>query len=88
MTRTGTNGSRATRSQCGKPLSDGEVAYTDGSPQTVQQYAKDVSAFLMWAAEPKLEARKSMGFAVLIYLAIFAAMLYLIKRRIWAKIPH
>ena len=70
------------------PLSDGAVAYTDGSPQTVQQYAKDVSAFLMWAAEPKLEARKSMGFAVLIYLAIFAAMLYLIKRRIWAKIPH
>ncbi len=70
------------------PLSDGAVPYTDGSPQTVQQYARDVSAFLMWAAEPKLEARKSMGFAVLIYLAIFAAMLYLIKRRIWAKIPH
>ncbi len=70
------------------PLSDGAVAYTDGSPQTLQQYAKDVSAFLMWAAEPKLEARKTLGFAVLIYLAVFAVMLYLIKRRIWAKIPH
>ncbi len=70
------------------PLSDGAVTYTDGSPQTLQQYAKDVSAFLMWAAEPKLEARKSLGFAVIIYLAIFAGMLYLIKRRIWAKIPH
>ncbi|MGA2636249.1 cytochrome c1 [Methylocella sp.] len=70
------------------PLSDGAVAYTDGSPQTLQQYAKDVAAFLQWAAEPKLEARKSLGFAVLIYLAVFAVMLYLIKRRIWAKIPH
>jgi cytochrome c1 len=70
------------------PLSDGAVAYTDGSPQTLQQYSKDVSAFLQWAAEPKLEARKSLGFAVLIYLAVFAALLYLIKRRIWAKIPH
>ncbi len=70
------------------PLSDGAVDYTDGAPKTLQQYSKDVSAFLMWAAEPKLEARKSLGFAVFIYLAIFAAMLYLIKRRIWAKIPH
>jgi len=70
------------------PLSDGAVAYTDGSPQTLQQYAKDVAAFLQWAAEPKLEARKTLGFAVLIYLAVFAVMLYLIKRRVWAKIPH
>jgi ubiquinol-cytochrome c reductase cytochrome c1 subunit len=70
------------------PLSDGAVEYTDGSPKTLQQYAKDVSAFLQWAAEPKLEARKSLGFAVLIYLAVFAVLLYLIKRRIWAKIPH
>jgi cytochrome c1 len=70
------------------PLSDGAVAYTDGSPQTLQQYAKDVAAFLQWAAEPKLEARKSLGFAVIIYLAVFAVMLYPIKRRIWAKIPH
>jgi ubiquinol-cytochrome c reductase cytochrome c1 subunit len=70
------------------PLSDGAVEYADGSPKTLQQYAKDVSAFLQWAAEPKLEARKSLGFAVLIYLAVFAVLLYLIKRRIWAKIPH
>lgn len=70
------------------PLSDGAVAYTDGAPKTLQQYAKDVSAFLMWAAEPKMEARKSLGFAVLIYLAVFAVLLFIIKKRIWAKIPH
>ncbi|MEJ0095651.1 MAG: cytochrome c1 [Methylocella sp.] len=71
------------------PLSDGLVNYTDGSPKTVPQYAKDISAFLMWAAEPKLEDRKSLGFAVLIYLAIFAGLLYAVKKRIWAKLgPH
>ncbi len=71
------------------PLSDGAVDYTDGAPKTVQQYAKDVTAFLMWAAEPKLEARKSLGFAYIIYLIVFAWLLYLVKKRIWAKVgPH
>jgi ubiquinol-cytochrome c reductase cytochrome c1 subunit len=70
------------------PLSDGAVEYTDGAQKTVQQYSKDVSAFLMWAAEPKLEARKSLGFAVFLYLIVFAVLLYLVKKRVWAKIPH
>ena len=41
------------------PLQDGQVTYDDGSPQTVQQYGKDVAAFLMWAAEPKLDLLKA-----------------------------
>ena len=40
------------------PLSDDQVTYDDGTPQTVDQYARDVAAFLMWAAEPHLEERK------------------------------
>ncbi len=51
------------------PLTDGRVDYTDGSPATVDQYAKDVAAFMMWAAEPHLEARKRIGFQVMIFLA-------------------
>ena len=71
------------------PLSDGVVAYSDGSPQTKEQYATDVAAFLMWTAEPKLEPRKAMGFAVIVYLIIFASLLYAIKKRLWAKVgPH
>lgn len=71
------------------PLSDGVVDYTDGAPKTVPQYAKDVTAFLMWAAEPKLEARKGLGFSVIIYLIVFASLLYLVKKRIWSKVgPH
>jgi cytochrome c1 len=69
-----------------KPLADGAVDYTDGTPQTLPQYAKDVSAFLMWAAEPKLEERKEIGFRVIVFLIIFATLLFFVKKRIWAKV--
>lgn len=69
-----------------KPISDGQVEYTDGAPQTVEQYSRDVSAFLMWAAEPHLEARKALGLRVLIYLIILAALLFLAKRVIWSRV--
>ncbi|WP_036260963.1 cytochrome c1 [Methylocapsa aurea] len=68
------------------PLSDGAVDYADGSPKTVRQYAKDVSAFLMWTAEPKLEERKAIGFRVLVFLCVFAGLLYFVKRKIWARV--
>ncbi len=67
-----------------KPLTDKQVEYTDGTPQTVDQYAKDVAAFLMWAAEPHLEARKRIGFQVMIFLVVFAGLLYFTKKRVWA----
>jgi ubiquinol-cytochrome c reductase cytochrome b/c1 subunit len=66
------------------PLSDGQVEYGDGAPQTVVQYARDVSAFLMWTAEPKLEARKRTGLNVMLFLFVFAGLLYFTKKRIWA----
>ncbi|UTD25864.1 cytochrome c1 [Bradyrhizobium sp. WD16] len=67
-----------------KPLSDGQVTYDDGSPQTVQQYATDVAAFLMWTAEPKLESRKRLGLQVMLFLIILSGMLYFTKRKVWA----
>ncbi len=68
------------------PLTDKQVEYTDGSPQTVDQYAKDVAAFLMWAAEPHLEARHRIGFQVMIFLVVFAGLLYFTKRKVWADV--
>ena len=53
-----------------KPLTDGQVEYTDGTPATVDQYGRDVAAFLMWAAEPTLDARKRLGFQVMIFLIV------------------
>ncbi len=70
------------------PLSDGQVSYDDGTKETLDQYSKDVSAFLMWAADPKLEQRKRTGFYVLGYLLILALLLYLAKKRIWARIKY
>lgn len=71
-----------------KPLSDGAVDYTDGSPKTTQQYSRDVAAFMMWAAEPKLEARKRTGFRVMIFLLIFGGLLYYTKKKVWADVAH
>ncbi|MEL6967382.1 MAG: cytochrome c1 [Pseudomonadota bacterium] len=70
------------------PLSDDIVDYDDGTPQTVDQYAKDISAFLMWAAEPGLPDRKQRGFIVICFLLLFAGLLYFTKKRVWADVSH
>ncbi|CAM5451022.1 ubiquinol-cytochrome c reductase cytochrome c1 subunit [Aquamicrobium terrae] len=70
------------------PLSDDQVTYDDGAPQTVEQYSQDVSAFLMWAAEPHLEDRKKTGFRVMVFLLLFGALMYLTKRKVWANVAH
>jgi len=67
------------------PLSDGLVTYDDGSPETLDQYAADVSAFLMWAAEPHLEDRKQTGFRVVIFLLIFAVLLFFTTKAVWSR---
>lgn len=71
-----------------QPLSEEMVEYADGTKPTLEQHAKDVSAFLAWAAEPHLNARKDLGKRVMIYLAILALLLYLAKRSVWARVKH
>ena len=70
------------------PLADGQVTYDDGSPETLDQYARDVTAFLMWAAEPHMEDRKRMGFNVMIFLVLFGGLVYLTKRKVWSNVDH
>jgi cytochrome c1 len=70
------------------PLTDGRVDYSDGSPATVDQYAKDVAAFMMWSAEPHMDARKRIGFQVMIFLLIFAGLMYFTKKKVWAEVHH
>ncbi len=67
-----------------QPLFDDQVEYQDGTPATQEQMARDVSQFLMWAAEPKLEARRSLGIRVMLYLIILAGLMYFVKRKVWA----
>ncbi|SLN15496.1 Cytochrome c1 precursor [Roseivivax jejudonensis] len=69
------------------PLYGDDVAYAEGQPEpTLEQEAKDVAAFLMWTAEPKMMARKQAGFAGVVFLTILAVLLYLTNKRIWAPI--
>jgi ubiquinol-cytochrome c reductase cytochrome b/c1 subunit len=67
------------------PLTDELVTYSDGSPETAEQYARDVTAFLAWAAEPHLEARKRIGFQVMIFLLVFAGLVYFTKKKVWSE---
>ncbi len=69
-----------------KPLSDGQVTFDDGAPATLAQYSKDVTAFLMWAAEPKLVQRKRTGFQVMIFLIVLSGLLYFTKKKVWSAV--
>ena len=70
------------------PLSEELVEYADGTEATVGQMAKDVTQFLVWAAEPELEERKRMGVKVVLFLVLLTGMLYAVKRAIWSDVPH
>jgi ubiquinol-cytochrome c reductase cytochrome b/c1 subunit len=68
------------------PLQADSVTYADGTKATVDQEARDVVQYLSWAAEPKMEIRKQTGVRVILFLAIFAGVMYLLKREIWKKL--
>jgi ubiquinol-cytochrome c reductase cytochrome c1 subunit len=68
------------------PLSDDAVKFADGTPATVPQMAHDVATFLTWASEPNLDDRHRIGFKVILFLIVAAAVFYAAKRKIWAPI--
>lgn len=68
--------------------SEGQVTYSDGTKATVDQMSKDVTAFLVWAAEPNLEKRHKTGWAVLGFLLIATALAYMAYRNVWAGVKH
>jgi ubiquinol-cytochrome c reductase cytochrome c1 subunit len=76
-----------------KPISDGQVEYPKGPdgkspvPETVDQYSRDVSAFMVWMAEPHLEARKRTALWFMPLLLILAGLLYYTKKKVWARMP-
>jgi cytochrome c1 len=66
-----------------QPINDGAVNYSDGTPAKLDNYARDVAAFLSWAAEPTLAERKNMGLKVMIFLIVLSVLLYFTKKRVW-----
>ena len=69
-----------------QPLWGEDVEYADGHSNDLHHEAEDVAAFLMWAAEPKLAARKQAGLTGVVFLAILSVLLYLTNKRIWAPV--
>ncbi len=67
-------------------VSDGQVAYEDGTNATIDQMAHDLVVFLQWAAEPEMEHRKSMGLKVLMFLSVFTVVFYIAKKRVWSRV--
>ena len=67
------------------PLSDGLVEYSDGTQATTAQMSKDVTTFLVWAAEPHLEDQHRMGFKAIIYLIILLTLVYMSKQKVWSR---
>jgi len=70
------------------PLADGQVTFADGAPNDVKAMASDVTAFLVWTAEPKLVQRVRVGWAAFLFLSIFSILAYLSYRNIWADKEH
>ena len=68
-------------------LTGGQVEYTDGTPADVRHYSEDVTAFLQWAAEPHMVGRKRLGLQVMIFLVVFAGLLYFTKKKVWSTAP-
>lgn len=71
-----------------QPIYEEDVEYADGTPETLEQYANDLSAFLMWAAEPKMVERKQAGVWSISFLILFATLVWFTNRKVWAKVKH
>jgi ubiquinol-cytochrome c reductase cytochrome c1 subunit len=68
------------------PMEDGRVEFEDKHPNDLHHMAEDAAAFLTWAAEPKMMARKHSGFLGVFFLGLLTVLLYLTNKRLWA--PH
>ncbi len=71
-----------------QPLYGDDIEYADGTEATLEQEARDVTAFLAWAAEPELEDRKSMGIKVLLFLGVLFVMVIAVKKAVWRNVKH
>lgn len=68
------------------PLFEDGVTFADGTPATVDQMARDVTTFLVYAAEPHMDERKRTGLKVVLFLFILSVMLYFVKKKVWADV--
>lgn len=70
------------------PLMEGQIMFADETESSVDQMSRDVATFLTWASEPHMNARKTMGLKVLIFLIVLSVLMYGVKKKIWRNIEH
>ena len=69
-----------------QPLDEGYVDYDDGTENSLEQLAEDVTTFLVWSAEPELEERKSLGIKVLLFFVVAGLFVFIAKNRLWKSV--
>jgi ubiquinol-cytochrome c reductase cytochrome c1 subunit len=69
-----------------QPLMEGSVTYEDGTTASIDQMSRDVTAFLTWASEPNMEKRKQVGLKVMLFMLVFAGLMYATKRKVWKDV--
>ena len=67
---------------------EGGLSYSDGTPATVLQQAKDVATFLVFTADPHHDFRKQLGVRVLLFLLVFTGLVFFAKRQLWRDVEH
>ena len=70
------------------PLFDDLVEYGDGTAATIDQMALDVTEFLAWSSDPKMEQRKFIGFGTMIFLLILSILLFFSYKEVWRDVEH
>jgi ubiquinol-cytochrome c reductase cytochrome c1 subunit len=68
------------------PLYGEDVEFADGHSNELHHEAEDLAAFLMWAAEPKMMARKQAGFIGVLMLTVLASLLFVTNKKLWAPV--
>lgn len=66
-----------------KALYDEVIEYSDGTPASTTQLAKDVSVFLKWSAEKSHDEKKKLLLKVFLIFPPILAIFYIYKRRVF-----
>ena len=70
------------------PLYGEDVEFADGNKNDLENLSEDISAFLMWTAEPKLNDRKRAGLVGVLILGFLTLMLFLANKALWRPIKY
>ena len=54
----------------------------------LEQKAREITSFLLWAADPHAQERHELGYYVIGYLVLLTTLLFFLKQRIWSRLDN